>query len=94
VNRENLLVFLAISAVIETDHHAAIMEIGPASEEQEVRNLESDALWQRGGTSLCQIAHSPAQTNSNAATIITVVRYEPIPASSARATRVGAVECM
>jgi hypothetical protein len=47
-----------------------------------------------GGTLSYQIAHSPAQTNSSAATIITVVRYGAIPGSLARATWLGAVECM
>jgi hypothetical protein len=72
--------------VIETDYNSEIVAISPTPDENEVSNLEREAL-RRGDdhAALCQITHNPAQTNSKPMAIISAVSCGTISACWRRA---------
>jgi hypothetical protein len=84
VDGDHFLILFAIRAVIETNRNPAVVDVGPAPDESMVGDVERETFWRMrgraGAAMLRQIAHNPAQSDSNAVAIPSVVRNGVIPA--------------
>jgi hypothetical protein len=82
MERHHLLVFFTLGAVIEANHHAEIMEIGPLFDKNKVSDLERETFrqmaWRGGNAALCQIAHNSVQTIYDAVSIVGGVKYDAV----------------
>src|SRR4029079_6088449 len=76
---DDLLVFLANRAVIEANHHAAIMNVSPTFHKNEVCDFECQTfrkMRRRGGNAAPrQIVHNSVQFEIKVAVIVDLVKY-------------------
>jgi transposase len=81
----DLFIFLADRrAVIEAERHPEVVAVSPFADEDEIGDLEREALGRGDGAALRQIAHNPAQATSRPATSVSVIRYGATHTASIR----------